>query len=121
MNDDDLAAGFERGTLATFPHESHVRTVFVLVRRYGEVDALARLKAGIRALAIRAGKLDKYHDTRTVAWFNLIVAQMGDEPDSTTFLERNPQFLRRDLLDDHYTPALLNSPQARETWIAPNR
>ncbi|MBX3098740.1 MAG: hypothetical protein KF761_04100 [Salinibacterium sp.] len=121
MNDDDLADGFERGTLSTFPHESHVRTVFILVRWYGEADALARLKAGIRALAVRAGKLDKYHDTRTVAWFTLIVARMGDDADSITFLARHPEFLRRDLLDDYYTAELLNSPAAREAWVAPDR
>lgn len=121
MNDDDLGDGFERGALSTFPHESHVRTVFVLVQRYGEVEALVQLKAGIRALAERAGKSDKYHETRTVAWFNLIVERMGDEVDSETFLAMNPQFLRRDLLDDYYTPELLNSPEAREAWVAPNR
>lgn len=119
MDDDELVTGFDSGTLPGFPHESHVRLAFAKLQRMPEAEALACVRAGIRAMAAKAGKPEAYHDTRTVAWFRLIAGAAGGGT-SLEFLAGHPEFLRRDLLDDFYSPALLNSPEARADFIEPD-
>ena len=120
MNDDDLVAGFDAGTLPSFPHESHVRLAFAKLQRMPEAEALASIQAGIRAMAAKSGNPDAYHDTRTVAWFKLIAARAG-EGTSEEQLTRHPELTRRDLLDDYYSAALLNSPESRKAYAPPDR
>ena len=51
MDDDDLLSRFESGTLSSFPHESHLRVVYLLIKRDGPDAALAAVSAGILAMA----------------------------------------------------------------------
>jgi hypothetical protein len=37
------------------------------------------------------------------------------------FLDLHPELRRRDLLDEHYSSELLNSPAARERFVEPDR
>jgi len=119
MNDDELVAGFDSGTLPAFPHEMHVRLAFAKLARMPEAEALASIGAGIRAMAVKSGNPDAYHDTRTVAWFRIIAARQGPGT-SEEQLARHPELLRRDLLDDYYTPALLQSAAARKAYVPPD-
>ena len=59
------------------------------------------MRAGIRLLAP-----NKYHETRTVAWARLVRAG-------------HPGLDRRDLLDDFYSPEVLES--GRATLVEPDR
>ena len=109
MNDDELATRFDEGTLAAFPHELHVQLTRAKLARMPEADALESIRSGIRRMAAAAGAPEKYHETRTVAWFRLIAAGTAHE-----------QLMRRDLLDDYYSPALLNSQGARTAFVEPD-
>lgn len=109
MNDDELVRRFDSGTLTAFPHELHVRLTQAKLARMPEADALESIRRGIRAMAAAAGAPQKYHETRTGAWFRLIAAGLPDE-----------QLMRRDLLDDYYSPALLNSDGARAAFVEPD-
>lgn len=106
MNDDELVTAFDSGTLRAFPHELHVRLTQAKLARMPEADALASIRRGIRAMA---GDSGKYHDTRTAAWVTLIAAGLPLE-----------QLHRRDLLNDYYSPELLNSQAARDSFVEPD-
>ncbi len=112
MNDDQLLDDFEQGRLsgADFPHERHLRVAWLLAQRYDRKGGLTRMRSGIRSIAARAGVPDKYHETITRAWFEL-VAQAED-------LELHPELLDRGLLGRYYSPERLA--QGREVWVAPD-
>ena len=109
---DTLIDEFESGRIdgADFPHERHVEVAWELARRYGRDDGLRRMIAGIKDIARRAGVPDKYHDTITRAWFELIAGV--DDP------ERHPELLDRALLARFYSPERLAAGRAR--WVEPD-
>lgn len=122
MDDPDLVAAFERGTLRAFPHRDHVRVAWILLEREGYEDAVAAMTGGIRRMAIAAGLLAKYHETRTVAWMKLIdAARTPSSATSTEFVMSRPGLLRSTLLDDHYSAEVLGSPEARSRFVEPDR
>jgi len=111
-SDDGLIEAFEAGRIegAQFPHERHVRVAWGLARRYPRNDAFARLAAGIRGIASRAGNPAAYHETITRAWFELIAAA-----DS---LEQHPELFDKNLLRRYYSAARLSS--GRDRWLEPD-
>jgi hypothetical protein len=107
MTDEELLDSFERGELqaADFPHERHLRVALLLAR---EPDGLARLAAGIRGIATRAGRPERYHETMTRAWFELVAAAG----------ELRPELYDQGLLARYYSPAVLESGRGR--WVEPD-
>ena len=127
-SDPDLLNGFRSGTLRAFPHEDHLRVVYLLVGELGPDEALVEVSAGIRAMAAAAGLSEKFHLTRTIAWTRLVAAAVARDAesgatatDSAGFLARHPELLRRDLLEEYYDPGRLTSPEARAGWVEPER
>ena len=104
MTDRELLEAFEQGRLgaADFPHATHVRVAWLLSR---EPDGYERLAAGIRGIAVRAGVSERYHETMTRAWFELVGQAAG-------------VLLDRSLLERYYTPAVLES--GRGCWVEPD-
>jgi hypothetical protein len=70
MSDDELVRGFEGDGFApgAFRHAEHVRLTWILLARHGRADAERRLLTGLRALAARAGKPEKFDEALTRAW-----------------------------------------------------
>jgi hypothetical protein len=112
MNDDELVKAFEAGAISNeeFRHESHVRVARALAKRYGRQEGLRRLAFGIRSIATRAGHPEKYHETITRAWFDL-VAGIED-------VARYPELLDKRLLGRYYTAARLAA--GRDRWLEPD-
>lgn len=120
-DDDALLIAFEHGTLTAFPHRDHVRVGWLLLERHGVDGAVPAMISGIRSMAIAAGLLAKYHETRTVAWMRLIDhARTERFATSSAFVDHRPQLLRPDLLSDHYSSELLASAEARAAFVAPD-
>lgn len=119
MDDDELLASFEAGTLEAFPHESHLRVIYLLTRRDGLDAAVASMSARIRAWASASGRPEAFHVTRTVAWARLVAA-CGDSGGSLEFLAGHPELTRRDLLDDYYSAGRLAADEARRSFIEPD-
>jgi hypothetical protein len=105
---DDFAAGRIEG--AAFPHERHVQVAWCLRCRYSHEEAFARLAQGIRKIAARAGVPDKYHETMTRAWFELVT--QADE------LRAHPELLDSTLLARYYTAERLEA--GRHDWLEPD-
>jgi hypothetical protein len=121
IDDDELLERFAANTLPAFPHEEHLHVVFVKSARSSYDETVAFMRDGIIAMATANGKPEAYHDTRTVAWVRLIVAaRAGFGGTFDQFLDAHPDLIRRDLLSDYYSDALLTSAAARAAFTAPD-
>jgi hypothetical protein len=121
----DFLADFEAGRLdpASFHHCDHVRLSYELLERYPYPEALLHLARGLRQLAAAAGRPEVYHETITAAFLALIGERRlsGHYADWEHFARRNPDLFRKQLLEEFYEPALLQSQVARQTFILPQR
>lgn len=102
-SDSEFLAAFEAGTLTEFHHSDHVRLALLYVQRYGMPGAEHQMASGIRRFAERAGQPAKYHHTMTVAWVRLAA-----------------RLLDKSALSTYYSSAVLQSEQARRTWVEPD-
>ncbi len=118
-----LLADFEAGRIdpARFPHRDHVRVSYQLLERHPFPEALLHLARGLRRLAAKAGKPEAYHETITAAFLSLIAERRlgGEYADFEAFAARNPDLLRKQLLEEVYEPAILQSELARMTFLLP--
>ena len=116
-------AAFEAGALdpKCFHHLDHLRVSYELLERYRFPEALLHLARGLRKLAAKAGRPEAYHETVTAAFLALIAERRlkDDCRRWEDFAERNPDLLRKDLLQDWYEPEILQSKIARETFLLP--
>src|SRR5687768_2877646 len=80
MNDEELVARFEAGTLPPDEcrHREHVQLAWAYLTRCGRAEAERRMLAGLRALAVRAGKPEKFDGPLTIAWIARIDAARDD-------------------------------------------
>lgn len=116
---------FERGRVdpAAFTHREHVRMGYELLCRHDFPEALQRYSRGLRILVERAKAQDKFNLTITVAFLSLIAERMkaDDTGDFATFASDHPELFDRGLLLRFYTAARLNGPQAKGTFLLPDR
>lgn len=125
MDDRQFLAAFDAGTLdpATFSHAQHVRAAWLCLRDDPSRDGVARLRRGLKQLAIRAGQPGHYHETITVAFARLIQRRMREiGPHSYDEFERRaPEFFAdgKALLAEIYDEATLRSDEARHQFVPP--
>jgi hypothetical protein len=117
MDDAALIAEFEATTLPALSHRDHVRLVFLYAQTG---DAVARIRDGLITYTAARGSGAHFHETRTWAWAQLIVAAAPGFGDFDAFWAAHPEFDRRDLLSDFYSDELLNSPEARASIVQPD-
>ncbi|RKH52193.1 hypothetical protein [Corallococcus llansteffanensis] len=122
LNDSALLERFSRGELSEFPHLDHVRVVYLHTRRAGRDAAVEFARAGLQRLTRQLGVPEKYHETVTVAWARLVGerTEIGPCRDFAEFLDHNPQFQRKELLDDYYSREVLFGPDARARFVEPD-
>lgn len=118
-----LLADFEAGRAdpSRFRHREHVRVSYELLERHPFPEALLHLARGLRRLAAAAGRPEVYHETITAAFLAVIAERRlcGRYVDWEDFAERNPDLFRKELLEQIYEPALLQSSVARQTFVLP--
>jgi N-formylglutamate deformylase len=83
MTDEELLSRFAGGTIdpGSFGHREHVRLAWLCLARYGRPETERLLLAGLRALAARAGRPDKFSAPLTLSWIARIDrarAELGD-------------------------------------------
>jgi hypothetical protein len=110
-------------------HHAHLAVGLWMVRRHGEAGALERLRQRIRAHNEAVGIANTadsgYHETLTRLWVHAIAAHHAAHPgaslvDSFALLLRTPLASPHWPLR-HYTPERLFSPEARASWLEPDR
>lgn len=123
MSDDELVAGFEARALPTFGHREHVRVAVLFLLRHAPADALARFAEGIREIAAAAGRPEKYHETTTRAWFDVIEAARAAHPgicSAAALIDACPELLDPALLRRFYSAGALEEGRARQAWMPPD-
>jgi 2'-5' RNA ligase len=125
LADAEFVRAFESCELpnTSFHHADHVRLAWLYVREHGEEQAAQRMVEAIRRFAAFNGAAKKFHYTVTCAWVRLISAASGRTPAAKSFQEflaAHPELLQPDRLGRYYSPAVLDSPAAREAWVPPD-
>jgi hypothetical protein len=125
ISDDAFLQGFEACQLnpAKFHHADHIRLAWLCVQRYGASGSEVKLLDGIRKFAARAGAPRKFHYTITIAWTRLVAAAQNSSPAANNFsewVELHPELLKRNLLAKYYSPARLQTEEARSGWVEPD-
>ncbi len=119
MTEAEFQRAFEDTTLEPFHHRDHLRVTWLYLRQFGESETRERLgKAILRYAAARNGA-QKYHETITQAWIRLVSKANADNFEA--MLAEHPHLLDKNLLNRYYSPALLQSQEARERWVEPDR
>jgi len=126
LSDGEFLRRFDAGMLepAGFDHEAHIRAAWLCLREEPFRDAVARLRRGLKRLAISAGQPQRYHETITVAYARLIHRQMrflGRDASWESFRDRSPDLMAPDLgaLRVLYDREVLDSPEARKAFVPP--
>jgi len=128
---DDLAARFAACTVPKqeWTHEAHLSVGAWHVHHYGADDALARLRAGIRALNDSHGTVNSdtsgYHETITVAYVRILDGFLRTFDADVPLDERVRQLVGgpladRSLLLRYWSKERLLSPAARRAWLPPD-
>jgi hypothetical protein len=120
MTDAEFLRAFEDTTLEPFHHRDHLRVTFLYLRQFGETETHARLGPAILRYAAARDASQKYHETITQAWICLVAAASGTA-DFDAMLEAHPQLLDKNLLGRYYSQELLQSAEARERWVEPDK
>jgi hypothetical protein len=120
MTDDEFLTAFHSLTLeaSQFRHGDHLRLAWLHLERAPFPAALENVRTGIQAFAAHHGAKGLYHETITRAWVHLLASH--DEPNFAEFLSRHSHRLNKDLLHSFWSPAALDSEEARRSWLAPD-
>jgi hypothetical protein len=119
MTDADFLKAFDDTTLEPFHHRDHLRVTYLYLRHFGEQATRERLGPAILRYAAARNGAEKYHETITRAWISLVAQASAQDFDA--MLAAYPHLLDKNLLDRYYSPAVLQSQEARERWVEPDR
>ncbi|TAD89130.1 MAG: hypothetical protein EAZ99_10890 [Alphaproteobacteria bacterium] len=112
-----------RGTLepAGFSHLDHVGVAVEALRRHSYFEALAVIADGLKDVATRAGKPEKFHATLTLASMCLIAERLAANPtvDIAAFVEGSRAWLTPAALEALYPDGALATPLARTVGLLP--
>jgi hypothetical protein len=127
MEDKDFMASFEAGTLASenFHHRDHVRIVWLYLRSYPVLEALARFSSALKHFAAAHGKPQLYHETITWAYVFLINERRrrsAPEESWYDFAAANTDLLEwpNGILRLYYRADTLRSEFARKVFVLPD-
>ncbi len=109
--------------LAEFKHGAHLVVALWYLTRWPEQEAVAIMCNGLQRLIARNG-LNAYHETITRFWLRR-VRRFLDAADKTRTLpelanELTATYGDARLIFDYYSQPLLQTPQAKTIWCAPD-
>ena len=123
MTDVELTRALERGDIKDFHHASHLHVAWVYLAESSSVQQAARkMRNTLRRFAAAAGKPQKYHETITLFWLQLLsrphAACRGERLEE--IVHANPQLLEKDFPLAYYSAERLFSDEARTSWVEPD-
>jgi hypothetical protein len=132
MNDAEFLQAFESLTLPfeQWTHRAHVKTAFLYLRQHPFDEAVAKMRAGVKAFNalnnVPDGPTSGYNETTTVAFMHLIAATMAayngtfPAPDADVFCDTHSQLMTRHALRLFYSPQRRMHPDAKQTFVEPD-
>lgn len=127
MTDEQFLAAFLDASIppSDFDHRGHLRAAWLLLQRRPLPQAVAETCEAIRRLATHLGVPQKYNCTLTTALVRLMAHAGGATPALSWegFLAANAELVHdaRGILARHYSPELLASTAARDSFVPPDR
>lgn len=127
MTDRTLRRLFESARLpaSRFHHENHVRLAWIYLRAHDPELATALFCRDLKAYAASLDVPDKYHETITRFFLDLILERLQDSEseDWDSFRSQHPDLVADapSLLRKHYLEDTLRSVEARKTYVKPDR
>jgi hypothetical protein len=128
---EEFSTRFENGTLpgSDFSHSAHVAICCMHLYREDAETALNHLRVAIPRFNLSAGGQNTdtsgYHETLTVFWVRVLAAFHAREPWNSRLgfvLKGIAEFGGRSKLHtEYYSFDVVQSKEARRTWIAPDR
>jgi hypothetical protein len=119
MTDAEFLSAFEDTTLEPFHHRDHLHVTYLYFRQYGEAGTRERLGPAILRYAAARNVAHKYHETITQSWICLVAQANANSFDG--MLVDHPHLLDKNLLHRFYSPEVLQSVEARQRWVQPDR
>jgi hypothetical protein len=127
MTDDEFLAAFERCSLtkADWTHAAHVRVGWLYSSTGESFDCvLVKVRQAIKRFNHAVlNKPDGYHETITHGFLRLIQERLRIAPpgeDFASFRLKHADLFSSSALEKHYSKALLDSPLARQEFVAPD-
>ena len=126
MTDDEFLTRFSNCTLDKqhFNHIGHVRLAWIHLQHHPFEEAVTRTCKGIHAYATHLGAAGKFHWTITEALMHLLRAGGAADPALAwpEFVARNASLLAdaRAQVALHYSDRQLDTPEARQRFVAPD-
>jgi len=122
MTDRQFVEAFETCTLPKeqFHHRDHLRLAWIYLKSHGSAAARVRIVESIRRYAAHLGVSEKYHETITIAWMRIVEQAADDLPSFEDVLAVMPELRDKDTLQTYYSPAVLQSEEARTRFVEPD-
>jgi len=128
MKDQEFMTSFEAATLPSenFHHRDHVKIVWLYLRSYPVLEALAKFSCALKHFATVHGKPQLYHETITCAYVFLIHERRqrsAPEEDWDRFAAANADLLEwpNGILRSYYREETLRSDFAKRVFVLPDR
>jgi hypothetical protein len=123
MTDAELARAMERGHVKNFSHASHLHVAWVYLAESTSVEQVAnKMRSTLRRFAAAAGKPEKYHETITLFWVQILshayAISRGGPLEHV--VQANPQLLEKNFPLRYYSAERLFSDEARTSWAQPD-
>jgi len=115
---------FHQRTLERFAHRDHLRLAWIIMRRHGLDLGLHLLRLAIKEFARDQGAANRYHETLTMFWGQIIhhaIQARPDIQDFDRFLNTFTFLADKNLPLRHWTEQSLWSSSARENWLGPDK
>jgi len=121
MTDVELTRALERSEIANenFHHISHLHVAWVYLAESSSMQQAAnKMRDTLRRFAATAGKPEKYHETITLFWIELLssayTATRGGRLED--IVRANPHLLEKNFPFAYYSAERLFSDEARSSW-----
>jgi hypothetical protein len=127
MNDAEiltLVDRLERCLLAKdeFRHRDHLTVAVVYLYAAGFETAAERMRASLKRFAAHHGVGGLYHETLTRFWLQQVEMRLDRRLCLTESVRRiQEQLNKKDLFSEYYSPERIQSQEAREEWVQPDR
>jgi hypothetical protein len=132
MSDEEFLHQFEDCSLPfeNWTHRAHLKVAYLYVCKYPFDEALANMRAGIKALnathRVPESETRGYNETTTCAMMQLVAATEAaygatfPTPTADDFCDTHPQLLNKHVLRLFYSPERRMHPDAKSQFIEPD-
>lgn len=118
-----LVDRLERCLLAKneFHHRDHLAVAVVYLYAGDFASAVERMRASLTRFAAHHGVAGLYHETLTCFWLQQVEIRLDRAVCLCESIQKvQEQLADKDLPFTYYSRTLLNSPEAKNTWVQPD-